>query len=213
MMKRALTNLELYRRLLVLPVLGLLLFAGVASAQGRGGSVAGRIGSDMVNLRVSEITLESVDFRDQTARLSLGLDATTPLPVSLKDFDYRLSLFDSEIIEGRQDGSFKIGGRRGSRVDLPVVVNLRSIPSVIWNAFSNRGQVRYQLDTAFTLPLLIFEKRFDKSFDGEVPLRSLVDAATILRARNVGAGRGNVGNGDNSGSGWGDILGGILRRP
>ena len=210
-MKRALTNLELYRRLLALPVLGLLLLAGVASAQGRG-STAGRIGSDMVNLRVSEITLESVDFRDQTARLSLGLDATTPLPVSLKDFDYRLSLFDSEIIEGRQDGSFKIGGRRGSRVDLPVVVNLRSIPSVIWNAFSNRGQVRYQLDTAFTLPLLIFEKRFDKSFDGEVPLRSLVDAATILRARNVGSGRG--GSRDNGGNGgWGDILGGILRRP
>ena len=204
-MKRALTNLELYRRLLVLPVLSLLLLAGVASAQGR-------IGSDMVNLRVSEITLESVDFRDQTARLSLGLDATTPLPVSLKDFDYRLSLFDSEIIEGRQDGSFKIGGRRGSRVDLPVVVNLRSIPSVIWNAFSNRGQVRYQLDTAFTLPLLIFEKRFDKSFDGEVPLRSLVDAATILRARNVGAGRGNSG-GNNGNSRWGDILGGILNRP
>jgi LEA14-like dessication related protein len=199
-MKRALTNLELYRRLLALPVLGLVLLAGAASAQGR-------IGSDMVNLRVSEITLQSVDFRDQTARLSLGLDATTPLPLSLKDFDYRLSLFDSEIIEGRQDGSFKIGGRRGSRVELPVVVNLRSIPSVIWNAFSNRGQVRYQLDTAFTLPLIVFEKRFDKSFDGEVPLRSLVDAATILRARNVGSGRGG-GN-----SRWGDILGGILQRP
>ena len=213
MMKRALTNLDLYRRLLVLPVLGLLLFAGVASAQGRGGSAAGRIGSDMVNLRVSEITLESVDFRDQTARLSLGIDATTPLPVSLKDFDYRLRLNDQETIEGTHAGTLKIGGRRGSRVDLPVVVNLRSIPSVIWNAFSNRGQVRYQLDTAFTLPLLIFEKRFDKSFDGEVPLRSLVDAATILRARNVGAGRGNVGNGGNGGSGWGDILGGILRRP
>lgn len=211
-MKRAVSHLELYRRLLVLPVLSLLLLAGVASAQGRGGA-AGRIGSDMVNLRVSEITLESVDFRDQTARLSLGLDATTPLPVSLKDFDYRLSLFDSELIEGRQDGTFKIGGRRGSRVDLPVVVNLRSIPSVIWNAFSNRGQVRYQLDTAFTLPLLIFEKRFDKSFDGEVPLRSLVDAATILRARNVGAGRGGGNNGGNVGGRWGDILGGILGRP
>jgi len=208
-MKRALTNLELYRRLLALPVLSLLLLAGVASAQGRG---AGRIGSDMVNLRVSEITLQSVDFRDQTARLSLGLDATTPLPVSLKDVDYRLSLFDSEIIEGRQDGSFKIGGRRGSRVDLPVVVNLRSIPGVIWNAFSNRGQVRYQLDTAFTLPLYIFEKRFDKSFDGEVPLRSLVDAATILRARNIGAGRGG-GGGNTGNSRWGDILGGILQRP
>jgi LEA14-like dessication related protein len=201
-MKRALTNLELYRRLLVLPLFGLILLAGSASAQGR-------IGADMVNLEVSEITLEAVDFRDQTARLSIGLDTRTPLPVSLKDFDYRLSLFDSEIIEGRQDGSFRIGGRRGSRVALPVVVNLRSIPSVIWNAFSNRGQVRYQLDTAFTLPLFVFEKRFDKSFDGEVPLRSLVDAATILRARNA-AGGGY--DGQDRGGRWGDILPRILGR-
>ena len=106
-------------------------------------------------------------------------------------------VLSSEIIQGRHDGSFKIGGRRGSRVNLPVTVNLRSIPSVVWNAFSNRGQVRYQLDTAFTLPLFVFERRFDKSFDGEVPLRSLVDAATILRASRGGGG---------SGSRWGDIL-------
>ena len=175
-------------------------FASVASAQGRGG--VERMGGDLVNLKVSEITLESIDFRDQTANLSVGLDTSTPLPVSLKDFDYRLSLFESEIIQGRHDGSFKIGGRRGSRVNLPVTVNLRSIPSVVWNAFSNRGQVRYQLDTAFTLPLFVFERRFDKSFDGEVPLRSLVDAATILRASRGGGG---------SGSRWGDVLPRIWR--
>jgi LEA14-like dessication related protein len=169
--------------------------ASSASAQGRGGIE--RMGGDLVNLQVSEITLESVDFREQTASLSVGLDTRTPLPVSLKDFDYRLSLFGSELIEGRHDGSFRIGGRGGSRVSLPVKVNLRSIPSVVWNAFSNRGQVRYQLDTAFTLPLFVFERRFDKSFDGEVPLRSLVDAATIMRAS-----RGAGGSGPR----WGDII-------
>lgn len=181
-------------RLFALSALLVIASASVSAAQGRGGIE--RMGGDLVNLQVSEITLESIDFRDQTASLSVGLDTKTPLPVSLKDFDYRLSLFDSEIIQGRHDGSFKLGGRRGSRVNLPVTVNLRSIPSVVWNAFSNRGQVRYQLDTAFTLPLFVFERRFDKSFDGEVPLRSLVDAATILRAsRGVG-----------SGSRWGDVL-------
>ena len=178
----------------MLPALLLVAFASGAAAQGRGSM--GRLGGDLVNLKVSEITLEAVDFRDQTASLSVGLDTSTPLPVSLKDFDYRLSLFGNEVIQGRHDGSFKIGGRRGSRVNLPVIVNLRSIPSVVWKAFSNRGQVRYQLDTAFTLPLYVFERRFDKSFDGEVPLRSLVDAATILRASRGGGG----------GSRWGDVL-------
>lgn len=181
-------------RLFALALLLLVATAAGASAQGRGGIE--RMGGDLVNLEVSEITLEAINFRDQTASLSVGLDTRTPLPVSLKDFDYRLSLFDSEIIRGSQSGSFKIGGRRGSRVNLPVTVNLRSIPSVVWNAFSNRGQVRYQLDTAFTLPLFVFERRFDKSFDGEVPLRSLVDAATILRASRGGG----------TGSRWGDII-------
>lgn len=194
-MRRVFRSLGLSPAMLALAALLVVASAPGASAQGRG-SVE-RMGGDLVNLQVSEITLESVDFRDQTASLSVGLDSRTPLPVSLKDFDYRLSLFGSEIIEGRHDGSFKIGGRRGSRVNLPVTVNLRSIPSVVWNAFSNRGQVRYQLDTAFTLPLLVFERRFDKSFDGEVPLRSLVDAATILRASRGGGG---------SGTRWGDVL-------
>ena len=193
-MRRISKSLGSSYKLSVLSALLLAALATGASAQGRG--TIGEMGGDLVNLRVSEVTLESVDFRDQTASLSVGLDTSTPLPVSLKDFDYRLSLFGSQLVAGRHDGSFKIGGRRGSRVNLPVVVNLRSIPSVVWNAFSNRGQVRYRLDTAFTLPLFVFERRFDKSFDGEVPLRSLVDAATILRASRGGGNgvRGRLGD-------------------
>ena len=186
-MQKVLKVTGLSPRLLALSALLVVAFASVASAQGRGGIE--RMGGDLVNLKVSEITLESIDFRDQTANLSVGLDTRTPLPVSLKDFDYRLSLFDSEIIGGRHDGSFRIGGRGGSRVNLPVTVNLRSIPGVVWSAFSNRGRLRYDLDSAFTLPLFVTEKRFDQSVSGEVPLRSVVDAASILRARRLGEGR------------------------
>lgn len=182
---------------LVLAAAAFLLFAFVTTpAQGRWpdlGSVKdiGRIG-DVVNvkLKVSEITLESIDFRNQTASLSVGLDVANGLiPVSLKDFDYRLRLADSDVIEGTHSGTLKVGGRRASRVTLPVTVHLRSIPNVVWSAFSNRGRLRYDLDSAFTLPLIITEKRFDQSFSGEVPLRSLVDAASILRARGIGEGR------------------------
>ncbi|MGH9942415.1 MAG: hypothetical protein ACRD9R_08670 [Pyrinomonadaceae bacterium] len=42
--------------------------------------------------------------------------------------------------------------------------------------------MRYQLDAGFTLPLFVFEQRIDRSFNGEVPLKSVVDAASILRA-------------------------------
>ena len=167
-------------------VLGL---APSASAQGR--IPVESMGGRLVRIKVGEITLESIDFRDQTARLSLGLDVSNGLvPVSLKDFDYRLRLAGQETIEGTYDGTLKIGGRRSSRVRLPIVVHLRSIPGTVWSAFRNRGQVSYELDAGFTLPLFITEKRFDQSFSGEVPLRTLVDAASILRASRMnGSGR------------------------
>ena len=151
----------------------------------------GRIGDAVnVQIKVGEITLESIDFRNQTARLSVGLDVANGfIPVSLKDFDYRLRLADRDVIEGTHHGTLKVGGRRASRVNLPLTVHLRSIPSVVWSAFTNRGRLRYDLDSAFTLPLFITEKRFDQSFSGEVPLRSLVDAASIVRARGMGEGR------------------------
>jgi LEA14-like dessication related protein len=157
----------------------------------------GRLGEAVnVQLKVGEITLNSIDFRNQTAQLTVGFDVANGLiPINLKDFDYRLRLADRDLIEGSHIGTLKIGGKRASRVNLPVTVNLRSIPSVVWSAFTNRGRLRYDLDSAFTLPLFVTEKRFDQSFSGEVPLRSVVDAASILRARRIG----------DSGSGGGRI--------
>ena len=175
------------------PALCLLLFACAASAQRRLPSIDQLGGRDLVDIKLNEITLEAIDFRDQTARLNLALDVRTPLSVPLKDFDYLLRLFDRELVDGSYGGSFKVGGRRGSVFNLPVTVNLRSIPGVVFDAFSNRGRVRYDFDAGFTLPLYVFEKRFDQSFSGDVPLRSVVDAASILRARRVGDGGASVG--------------------
>lgn len=151
----------------------------------------GRLGDAVnVQVKVGEITLDSIDFRNQTAQLTVGFDvANGLLPINLKDFDYRLRLADHDVIEGSHFGNLKIGGRRASRVNLPVTVHLRSIPNVVWSAFTNRGRLRYDLDSAFTLPLFVTEKRFDQNFSGEVPLRSVVDAASILRARRGGDGR------------------------
>src|SRR3712207_3535621 len=107
------------------------------------GRVADSVG---VKIQVGEITLEAIDFRDQTARLNIGLDVANGLvPVSLKDFDYALQLGDRDLIEGRHDGTLRVGGRRSSRVNLPVTVHLRSIPGVVWSAFTNRGRLRYDL--------------------------------------------------------------------
>lgn len=174
-------------------LLAVALGATDASAQGRiGGIDIGDIGRAVnVDLRVGEITLESINFREQTARLNIGLDVKNGLlPVSLKDFDYDLRLFGRQFIRGTHDGTLKVGGRRSSRVDLPVEVSLGEIPGVVWSAFKNRGQVQYEMDAGFTLPLFVTERRFDQNFSGEVPLRSLVDAASILRAERAGGGTG-----------------------
>ncbi|HEX8117445.1 MAG TPA: hypothetical protein VF521_09240 [Pyrinomonadaceae bacterium] len=171
----------------------LFVLALAAGAQAQSRSDVGRLGGKLVNIKVGELTLESIDFREQTAQLSLGLDVANGLvPVTLKDFDYRLRLAGQDAIEGTYYGDLKIGGRKGSRVNLPLTVHLRSIPNVVWQAFRNQGRVGYELDSAFTVPLFITEKRFDQSFAGEVPLRSLVDAATIIRASRGGDGGGRI---------------------
>lgn len=181
-MKRV--RLSGFARLVSAFALCAIVFAPGAPAQSRKG--ANRYGDKLIKFNVSEITLESIDFRNQMAHLELGLEISNPLPVRLKDFDYSLRLYGLEAIAGTYDGEMKLGGKDVSRISLPVELNLRSIPGAIWSAFKNRGRLKFDLDTAFTLPLIVFEKRFDKSFSGEVPLRSLVDAATLLRASRLG---------------------------
>jgi len=140
----------------------------------------------LVSVNVREVILEAIDFRDQTARMSIALDVKNPLPLKLKDFDYRLRLYGLEVITGDYDGEMKLGGKRPLRINLPVRLNLRAIPQIVWSAFRNDGRLKFDLDTAFTLPLFVIEKRFDKKFSGDVPLKSLVDAATLLRASKLG---------------------------
>ena len=166
--------------------------AASAAAQSR--RDVGRYTDRLIKFSVSEITLESIDFRNQTALMGIGLEISNPLPIKLKDFDYSLRLAGQDAIEGTHYGDLKIGGRKGSRVNLPLTVHLRSIPNVVWQAFRNRGRVDYELDSGFTVPLFVTEKRFDQSFAGEVPLRSLVDAATIIRASRGGGGRSILGD-------------------
>ncbi|HEX7315102.1 MAG TPA: LEA type 2 family protein [Pyrinomonadaceae bacterium] len=191
MLKRAFVNFVPAGRAFAALLFVLALAAG-AQAQSR--SDVGRLGGRLVNIKVGELTLESIDFREQTATLSLGLDVSNGLvPVTLKDFDYSLRLAGQDAIEGTHYGDLKIGGRKGSRVNLPLTVHLRSIPNVVWQAFRNQGRIDYELDSGFTVPLFITEKRFDQSFAGEVPLRSLVDAATIIRASGGGGARNGAG--------------------
>ncbi|HWS85617.1 MAG TPA: LEA type 2 family protein [Pyrinomonadaceae bacterium] len=192
MLKRAFVNFVPAGRALAAVLFVLALTAG-AQAQSR--TDIGRLGGRLVNIKVGELTLESIDFREQTARLSLGLDVSNGLvPVTLKDFDYSLRLAGQDAIEGTHYGDLKIGGRKGSRVNLPLTVHLRAVPNVVWQAFRNQGRIDYELDSGFTVPLFITEKRFDQSFAGEVPLRSLVDAATIIRASRGGGGRSILGD-------------------
>ncbi len=165
-------------------VLSFFLLGMAASVEAQTRRTPAGLGNRLISLDVSEITLEAIDLRNQTARLNVGLDVSNALvPLSLKDFEYSLNLYGAPTITGRHAGTMRIGGRTPSRINLPVEVHLRSIPNTLWQAFSNRGNIRYELDTGFTLPLFVFEQRLNQSFSGEVPLRSVVDAATIMRAQ------------------------------
>lgn len=167
-------------------IAALYLFAVAANASAQSRIPGDDYSDKLVSVNVREVILEAIDFRDQTARMSIALDLKNPLPLKLKDFDYRLRLYGLEVITGVYDGEMKLGGKRPLRINLPVKLNLRTIPQIVWSAFRNDGRLKFDLDTAFTLPLFVIEKRFDKKFSGEVPLKSLVDAATLLRASRLG---------------------------
>lgn len=162
----------------------LMAFSASAAAQRR--SPDDPYTSKLIQVDVREVTLESIDFRSQRAQMSIALDIRNPLPIKLKDFDYELRLFGLDVISGNADGEMQLGGKKPARVNLPIELNLRAIPQIVWSAFKNHGRLKFDLDMAFTLPLFVFEKRFDKSFSGEVPLKSLVDAATLFRASQLG---------------------------
>ena len=116
--------------------LALGVFACAASAAAQSRLPGDEYSDKLVSVNVREVILERIDFRDQTARMNIALDITNALlPISLKDFDYRLRLYGLDTIEGNHDGLMKLGGRNGSRINLPMTVNLRSIPGVVWNAF------------------------------------------------------------------------------
>lgn len=162
----------------------LCMFVFASNSLGQTAGLPDKYGDKLVDIKVSEVILESIDFRDQKAHISVGLDIKNPfIPLTLKDFEYRLRLFGLDALEGNRDGEMRLGGKDVSRIKLPLTLNLRSIPEVIWAAFTNRGRLKFDLDTAFTIPLYVFEKRFEKSLSGEVPLKTLVDAASILRAK------------------------------
>jgi hypothetical protein len=167
-------------------IVALYLFAIAANASAQSRIPDDDYSDKLVSVNVREVILEDIDFRDQTARMSIALDLKNPLPLKLKDFDYRLRLYGLEAITGVYDGEMKLGGKRPLHINLPVKLNLRTIPQIVWSAFRNDGRLKFDLDTAFTLPLFVIEKRFDKKFSGEVPLKSLVDAATLLRASRLG---------------------------
>ncbi len=156
----------------------ILMLTGAASASAQNRSADSKI----IGIKVNEVVLEAINFQERTARMSLALSISNPIPVRLKDFQFDLRLFRMDAISGDYAGEMKVGGKRPVLVNLPFTVNLRSIPKVVWSAFRNKGRLQFDLDTAFTLPLLVFEKRFEKSLSGEIPLKSLVDAASLLRA-------------------------------
>src|SRR5215211_1836703 len=110
MLKKALVHLFPAGRALAVALFVLTL--GVA-AQAQGRSPIERWGSKIMDVKVGELTLESIDFRDQTAHLSLGIETNSLVPVTLKDFDYRLRLAGHDAVEGTYGGALKIGGRRG----------------------------------------------------------------------------------------------------
>jgi LEA14-like dessication related protein len=128
------------------------------------------------------ITVEQVNWTSGTADTLVLLEVENSGPeVKIKDVRYRLKLNGQEAAEGKRDEEVKLPAEATTIVKVPLTVNLLAIPGVAWSTLSSGLNVRYDLETELTVPVLgLFDHKVKRSFGGDLPLG---DVAAELRGR------------------------------
>jgi LEA14-like dessication related protein len=128
------------------------------------------------------INLQQVNWTSGTADTVVLLEVENYGPeVKIKDMRYRLKLNGQEAAEGKRDDEVNLPAAATTMVKVPLTLDLLAIPGVAWSTLSSGLNVRYDLETEFTVPVLgLFNHKVRTSFGGDLPLG---DAAVELRVR------------------------------
>lgn len=126
------------------------------------------------------MSIEHVDWAKGTADTKLHLEIENAGPAfKIKDLSYTLKLNDKQAATGKYDRDVVVPAHSSATFELPVTVDLTTLPGVAWKIISGGFEIRYELETEFTLPIFpSLNPRIKKSIGGNFSLEATVSGWT-----------------------------------
>lgn len=131
-------------------------------------------------VHLTGVSIERVDWEKRVAQSKLSIEVNNPGPAfKLKDLNYRLKLNDKQAAEGKHEEDLSIPADSRATFELPCDIDLSVLPGVAWSVIAGGFDVRYELETEFTIPVLAsFNPRIKSSFGGDLSLAGTVSGLT-----------------------------------
>ena len=131
-------------------------------------------------VHLKAFSIERIDWSKRAAETKLSIVIENPGPaLKLKDLSYRLKLNDKQAAEGKYEREIKLAAESKTTLDLPCSVDLSALPGVAWGIIARGFDVRYELETEFTVPVLSqLSPRIKTSFGGDLSLVETVSGWT-----------------------------------
>lgn len=118
------------------------------------------------------VSVERIDLEKAAAETSLSIQIENPGPAfKVKDLSYRLKLNDRQAAEGNCEREISVPAHSSARFELPCTVDLSALPGVAWGIIAGGFDLRYELETEFSVPLLPeLSPRLKTSIAGDLSL-------------------------------------------
>ncbi|HSB10682.1 MAG TPA: LEA type 2 family protein [Blastocatellia bacterium] len=123
-------------------------------------------------VHLKSVHVERIDLEKAAAETSLSIQIDNPGPAfKLKDLSYRIKLNDKEAAEGRYARAITVPAHSSAKFELPCTVDLSALPGVAWGIIAGGFELRYDLETEFSVPLLPqLSPRLKTSIGGDLSL-------------------------------------------
>lgn len=124
------------------------------------------------------VTVNSIDLEEKTAQTTISVEIHNPgSSFKVKDVSYKLKLNGKQIAEGKYKDEIRVPAESSALVAVPLKVKLLEIPGLAWSTVAGGFEVRYDLETTFTVPIVaFFNRKMTTSFTGDFVFGQMLSA-------------------------------------
>jgi LEA14-like dessication related protein len=125
---------------------------------------------------LKDINFDKFDLWKKTVEMIAVVEIKSPgVALKLRDVNYKLKLNDNPVAEGQYEQDVELPATGETEIKLPFTLDLTSLPGVTWDMITESFTLRYEIETAFTIPLFAALNHTQKtSFKGDLPLGEAV---------------------------------------